>query len=81
MITSDQYGALYRLEISPDVDSVLSIEKLVIGKIDPSLPDSIRSRVQMGFSQGLLYAFNSLYVMVNNHESEEFDWDLDDPEE
>ena len=73
MITSDQYGALYRLEISPDVDSVLSIEKLVIGKIDPSLPDSIRSRVQMGFSQGLLYAFNSLYVMVNNHESEEFD--------
>ncbi|MGC3944051.1 MAG: c-type cytochrome [Chryseolinea sp.] len=73
MITSDQYGALYRLQISPDVDSVLSVEKLVIGKIDPSLPDSIMSRVQMGFSQGLLYAFNSLYVMVNNHESEEFE--------
>jgi len=72
IIASDQYGALYRLQVSPDVDSVLSVEKLQIGKIDPSLPDSIKSRVQMGYAQGLLYAFNSLYVMVNNHESEEF---------
>jgi putative heme-binding domain-containing protein len=73
MITSDQYGALYRLEVSPDVDSVISVEKLVIGKIDPSLPDSVKSRVRMGHAQGLLYAFNSLYVMVNNRVSEEFE--------
>jgi putative heme-binding domain-containing protein len=73
MITSDQYGALYRLEVSPNVDSVISVEKLVIGKIDPSLPDSIKSRVRMGHAQGLLYAFNSLYVMVNNRVSEEFE--------
>jgi putative heme-binding domain-containing protein len=72
MITSDQYGALYRLQVSPDVDSVLSIEKLMIGKIDSSLPDSIKSQVQMGYAQGLLYAFNSLYVMVNNNASAEF---------
>src|ERR671912_571484 len=26
MITSDQYGALYRLQIAPDVDSVVNIE-------------------------------------------------------
>ncbi|HTF20836.1 MAG TPA: c-type cytochrome [Chryseolinea sp.] len=73
MITSDQYGALYRLQISADVDSVISVEKLAIGKIDPSLPDSIKSRVRMGHAQGLLYAFNSLYVMVNNRVSEEFE--------
>jgi putative heme-binding domain-containing protein len=73
MITSDQYGALYRFEVSPNMDSVVNVEKLIIGKIDPSLPDSVKSRVRMGHAQGLLYAFNSLYVMVNNRVSEEFD--------
>lgn len=73
LITSDQYGALYRLKVSPDVDSVLSVERLVIGKFDASVPDSVKSKVQMGYSQGLLYAFNSLYVMVNNRANENFD--------
>jgi len=73
MITSDQYGGLFRLQVSPDVDSVISIEKLVIGRLDPSLPDSIKSRVQMGYAQGLLYAFNSLYVMVNNRVNDNFE--------
>jgi putative heme-binding domain-containing protein len=57
MITSDQYGGLYRLEI-PAIGSGSvkpKIEKLTVGA------DST-----IGYAQGLLYAFNSLYVMVNN---------------
>ena len=65
MITSDQYGGLYRLKI-PTVGSASTTpttEKLVISK-DTS--------VGMGYAQGLLYAFNSLYVMVNNRPSKQF---------
>jgi putative heme-binding domain-containing protein len=59
MITSDQYGALYRLKI-PAIGSGTTpvIEKLKIGTAADTLG--------MGNAQGLLYAFNSLYVMVNN---------------
>ncbi len=72
LITSDQYGALYRLELSPiGTDSVLKIEKLEIGKTSGELADSAKPAVEMGFAQGLLYAFNSLYVMVNNRENNE----------
>jgi putative heme-binding domain-containing protein len=60
MIASDQYGALYRITI-PAIGSASvtpKVEKLKIG--DGSLSQS------MGTAHGLLYAFNSLYVMVNN---------------
>ncbi|MGV8878688.1 MAG: c-type cytochrome [Sphingobacteriaceae bacterium] len=66
MITSDQYGFLYRLEIPPigsDTNKVkIKVEKLIVG-------DSSKSKIGMGYAHGLLYAFNSLYVMVN-HESD-----------
>ncbi|HEY0108937.1 MAG TPA: heme-binding protein, partial [Fibrella sp.] len=65
MIASDQYGGLFRLTI-PTVGSASitpTIEKLVISK-DTS--------IGMGYAQGLLYAFNSLYVMVNNRPSKQF---------
>jgi putative heme-binding domain-containing protein len=65
MIASDQYGGLFRLKI-PAVGSASTaptIEKLVISK-DTS--------IGMGYAQGLLYAFNSLYVMVNNRPSKQF---------
>lgn len=65
MIVSDQYGSLYRLKI-PAIGSGStnpSIEKLVIAK-DTS--------VGMGYAHGLLYAFNSLYVMVNNRPNKQF---------
>jgi putative heme-binding domain-containing protein len=68
MITSDQYGFLYRLELPPiGSDSTIKpkVEKLVVG----SVPDSL---VGMGYAQGLLYAFNSLYVMVNHNPNEKF---------
>lgn len=74
LITSDQYGALYRLELAPvGTDSVLRIEKLEIGKTSSELADTTKPKIQMGYAQGLLYAFNSLYVMVNNHVNENFE--------
>jgi len=71
LITSDQYGTLYRMEIAPFGASNLvpSIEKLKI-KTGEQVADSI---IQMGYAQGLLYAFNSLYVMVNHRGNEEFE--------
>jgi putative heme-binding domain-containing protein len=74
MITSDQYGALYRLKVSPiGVDSITSIEKLDIGKTNSDPADKSKATLKMGYAQGLLYAFNSLYVMVNNQSNEDFD--------
>ncbi|CAN5450065.1 hypothetical protein BH23BAC1_BH23BAC1_06900 [soil metagenome] len=60
LITSDQYGGLYRLEIPP-----IGSENVqpTVEKLD----------VNMGHAQGLLWAFNSLYVMVNNRVSENFE--------
>lgn len=74
LITSDQYGALYRLELSPiGADSVLKIERLDIGKTNAELADTTKPKIEMGYAQGLLYAFNSLYVMVNNRINEDFE--------
>ena len=52
LIVSDQYGSLYRIQPPP----LGSTSGLAIEKID--LP--------IGQAQGLLYAFDSLYVMVAN---------------
>ncbi len=73
LITSDQYGALYRMTVTPlGTDSLMSLEKLDIGKKkDPS--DTLAPKVEMGYAQGLLYAFNSLYVMVNSRQTKDFD--------
>lgn len=74
MITSDQYGGLYRLELSKlGTDSLAGLERLQIGKTNGAESDSMRTKVRMGFAQGLLYAFNSLYVMVNNHPNDDFE--------
>ncbi|QMW00784.1 c-type cytochrome [Spirosoma foliorum] len=69
MITSDQYGFLYRLELPPIGSGVQQpkIEKLKVGNVQPG-----DTTVGMGYAQGLLYAFNSLYVMVNNRENKNF---------
>lgn len=66
LITADQYGALYRLEVPAIGSDSLApkIEKLVIGSDD--------SKLGMGYAQGLLYAFNSLYVMVNHNANDDF---------
>lgn len=58
MLASDQYGGVYRLEIPAigSKDITPKIEKIKI-KGDTTT---------FGAAHGLLYAFNSLYVMVNN---------------
>jgi len=71
LITSDQYGALYRMEISPiGADNLApKVERLKI-QTGEQVADSV---IQMGYAQGLLYAFNSLYVMVNHRGNDEFE--------
>ncbi|MES3018373.1 MAG: c-type cytochrome [Bacteroidota bacterium] len=66
MITSDQFGYLYRLTIPPiGTDSAKS--KVIVEKLEIKIEsDTSRARIKMGYAQGLLYAFNSLYVMVNH---------------
>lgn len=62
MIASDQYGGLYRLTV-PAVGSANTLatsEKLKITS------GAKADTLGMGYANGLLYAFNSLYVNVNN---------------
>jgi putative heme-binding domain-containing protein len=76
MIASDQYGDLYRLEIPPVGSSSVTpkVEKLKIGNDNSTVADTANlNKVEMGYAQGLLYAFNSLYVMVNNRGTENFE--------
>ena len=63
IIASDQYGYLYRLTVPPIGDSSKTkIERLdIYSDKKPS-----KQKVTMGYAHGLLYAFNSLYVMVNH---------------
>ncbi|QIP16217.1 c-type cytochrome [Spirosoma aureum] len=72
MITSDQYGFLYRLELPPigAGSQQPKVEKLNVGVVQPG---DTTKKVGMGYAQGLLYAFNSLYVMVNNRTNKDFD--------
>lgn len=65
LITSDQYGGLFRTTI-PEIGSKdsVSVEKLAISWEKDSLV--------MGYAQGLLYAFNSLYVVINNRSNPNF---------
>ncbi|RFS18922.1 heme-binding protein [Chitinophaga silvatica] len=69
MIVSDQYGYLYRLHLPAvgEDSSKLKIEQLNIGK------DTSAQKVSMGYAHGLLYAFNSLYVMVNHNSDSRFE--------
>lgn len=67
MITSDQYGYLYRLTIPP-IGSDTNTEKIKVEKLEIKVEgDTGYSKIKMGFAHGLLYAFNSLYVMVNHN--------------
>ena len=65
LITSDQYGKLYRLKIPPIGSTSVrpEVEKLKIGSGVGT------DTMGMGYAHGLLYAFNSLYVMINNNKN------------
>ena len=76
MITADQYGALYRTILPPIGDTIgLKVEKLIIGSAADRNADTTTLKIGMGYAQGLLYAFNSLYVMVNHNSDKDFDKD------
>ncbi|HRN57267.1 MAG TPA: heme-binding protein, partial [Agriterribacter sp.] len=67
IIASDQYGALYRLVVPAVGDTgKTTVEKLAIPNDPVLVNDTTNKKVGIGFAHGLLYAFNSLYVMVNN---------------
>lgn len=68
MIASDQYGSLYRLVMPPIGSSEPpKVEKLNIPAEPGTTPaDPSKPVIGMGHAQGLLYAFNSLYVSVNH---------------
>jgi len=70
IIASDQYGSLYRLVVPKIGDTInkIKIEEL---KITTDV-GTIKAPVTMGHAHGLLWAFNSLYVMINNNSSENF---------
>ena len=51
LIVSDQYGGLYRVTLN--------------GPREPGVKSVVPLNIQLGSAQGLLYAFDSLYVMVN----------------
>src|SRR5690606_7636460 len=73
MITSDQYGALFRIELPPigsDTTLKPKIEKLDLPYDIPA--DTSSTKVGIGFAQGLLWAHNSLYVVVNHNPDEQF---------
>lgn len=66
MIASDQYGYLYRITIPP-VGYDTATTKVKVEKLDVKMPgDTSKARVKIGLAHGLLYAFNSLYVTVND---------------
>jgi len=68
IIASDQYGFLYRLKVPAIGDTVnkTTIEKLEVLNDPAFMSDTTQGKVSMGYAHGLLYAFNSLYVMINH---------------
>ncbi len=69
MIASDQYGRLYRLEIPPIGGGQAKVQPL---NIKPQPGDTTKAKIGLGYAQGLLWAFNSLYVMVNHRSDKTF---------
>jgi putative heme-binding domain-containing protein len=67
MITSDQYGYLYRVDV-PAIGSgqKAKVERLKISMANLPNDDPKKPKVEMGYAHGLLWAFNSLYVMINH---------------
>ncbi|MBX3239734.1 MAG: c-type cytochrome [Chitinophagaceae bacterium] len=73
LLASDQYGYIYRLTLPAigDTTTKTSVEKLLFPNDPLVANDTSGKKISIGFAQGLLYAFNSLYVMVNNLHNED----------
>jgi len=72
ILASDQYGAIYRMVVPAIGDTVtkVKIEKLNIPLNTGEKADT--AKVGMGYAHGLLWAFNSLYVMINHNSDSAF---------
>lgn len=70
LIASDQYGAMYRIELpaigEKDLHSKVKVERLHFDLNKAEGADTGKAKIEMGYAQGLVWAFNSLYVMVNH---------------
>lgn len=70
LIASDQYGAMYRLELpaigEKELHKKVKVERLHFDLNKAEGADSSNGKIEMGYAQGLVWAFNSLYVMVNH---------------
>ena len=64
MIACDQFGYLYRITIPP-VGSDTATSKVKVEKLHVQISGDT-TKLEIGYAHGLLYAFNSLYVMVND---------------
>ena len=65
MIASDQHGSLYRL-IIPAIGADTT-EKVKVEKLELHIPgDTTLASRRIGYCHGLLYAFNSLYIVIND---------------
>jgi putative heme-binding domain-containing protein len=62
MIASDQYGGLYRLNV-PAIGAASTMATAEKMKISSGIAGDT---LGMGYAHGLLYAFNSLFVVINN---------------
>lgn len=75
LIASDQYGSMYRMEIpaiGSDSSQKVKIEKLIFDTSRIRNSDGSKPKVEMGYAQGLVWAFNSLYVVVNHNGDSNF---------
>src|SRR5690606_31490934 len=89
LITSDQYGKLYRLELPPlgekDIASKGKVEPLLFDLPTDERSAGLQQDIVLGYAQGLVWAFNSLYVVVNHNGDSLFEkesglyriWDTD----
>jgi putative heme-binding domain-containing protein len=73
LIASDQYGALYRMTIPVIGDTVTKLISEPL-RIPSTKGDTtaVSNKIDIGYAHGLLYAFNSLYVMVNHYGDSSF---------
>lgn len=68
ILASDQYGAIYRLKVPAigDTTTKTTAERINVP------PDTANNKVSIGYAHGLLWAFNSLYVMINHNADSAF---------
>lgn len=66
IIACDQYGYLYRVTVPP-IGADTATDSIKVEKLEINVPgDTSHAQIKMGLAHGLLYAFNSLYVTVND---------------